>query len=139
MKKVGSSLRTYCWGAFGVSFPSRPVIAVSSVRATQLSVGTGEVVSRTTRSEEGLNRFLSQSAAGIADTGESAAAAVAADATFASNDCRVWGSIALSRVTASGCRWGRAQGCGWKRMVMWETTCGAFIGWLNRKAIITGS
>src|SRR5512139_2044776 len=137
MKKVGSSLRTYCWGAFGVSFPSRPVIAVSSVRAIQLSVGTGEVVSRTTRSEDGLNRFLSQSAAGIADTGASAAAEAAADATFASNDCRLWGSIALSRATASGCKYGRTHWCGWKRRLMWETTCGAFIGWLNRMAIIT--
>ena len=76
--------------------------APATVSFTQLSGGTAVVVSNTTRSGDGGNFFLSQSAASVSETGAVAEAAAAAAFSFASNAASDAGSLARSRVCAAG-------------------------------------
>src|SRR5206468_13100023 len=76
--------------------------APATVCFAQLCGGTAVVVSKTRRSGDGGNFFLSQSAASVSETGAADEAAAAAAFSFASNAASDAGSLARSRVCAAG-------------------------------------
>ena len=78
----------------------------------QLSVGTGDVISMTTRSGDGGNRFLSQSAASAKVSDWLDAAARAAAATFASNRAIACGLFVRSRARPASLNCGASHSCG---------------------------
>jgi hypothetical protein len=101
---------------------------------TQLSAGTGVVISRTTKSGEGGKRFLSQSAATVNVNGDSADAARDAALTLASNLSIERGLFDFRRARPSAESVGTSQLCGSKLRVVCAAISAGLTGWLKRSA-----